>query len=319
MTRRLSIAVGPSPSELKPIPPNDGNWVPVTSPSFEGYIAVHIKGLVDEDGNAPESPYFDFEEDEGRKDVTWSFQIYGRLLRSIPVDDIVISLMFEKPLHLPWGCNPLVSFLKFLSPKLEDGTSEARPWTTAPVFSTMTYAMHTRHPASLPLPPPPPAHKPIREGMHTLVLPYLSPGSAAAELKQLNQPRKRRAFFANLDKHLNLNLNSHSNSSSKESTGERKRQEKEKGEKGEKESAPKSTAKLMVTPDDVVGTELCYGRISFPDVRLRLPLGLSFDLLRFTGIQPLRIVACTRNPNGGRPRDEDVLFCGELRFTECED
>lgn len=27
---------------------------------------------------------------------------------------------------------------------------------------------------------------------------------------------------------------------------------------------------------------------------------------------------CRRREGGGRPRDEDIFFCGELRFIECD-
>lgn len=100
-----------------------------------------------------------------------------------------------------------------------------------------------------------------------------------AALSQFDKPRKRRAFFSN----------------------------------------PTESSVLQITPSDVLSIELCYGRISYPDVRLRLPFGISFDLLHFIRWQPMRIMAVRRYSQGGRPRDEDILFCGELRFINVDD
>ncbi|KDQ13356.1 hypothetical protein BOTBODRAFT_33677 [Botryobasidium botryosum FD-172 SS1] len=269
MSHRIALTVGPSPSQLKPMYPNDGKWVPVVGPNFEGRVAVHANGHVDENGNTFQSPYFELGEDKDRKNVSWSVQAQGRVLQPISVDDLLVGVVFEEPLNLPWGVLPLISFLSRLNPQLKEGASEARPWVTAPLLSTATYASHIRHPETEPLPPAPPLDKPIREGIHTLVQSHIS---SPAELQQFDRPRKRRAYFANL-----------ANRSS-----------------------------MVITPSDVLSMELCYGRVTFPDLRLRLPFGITLDLLKLTGNQRARTMLCRRNANGGRPKDEDILFCWEM-------
>lgn len=126
MPRRMSAWIGPTPSELSPVPLNDGNWHPIVTPHYEGRVSFHVNGFVDEHGNAPQSPYFDFSKGDGRKAVTWSIQSdgkclsdlvvldtgqdkvpchsLGRILTPMPASELHYALCFDKPLNLPWGC-----------------------------------------------------------------------------------------------------------------------------------------------------------------------------------------------------------------------
>lgn len=48
-------------------------------------------------------------------------------------------------------------------------------------------------------------------------------------------------------------------------------------------------------PSDVITTDFCYGFIEFsPSLSLRLPGGVSFDLMRYWDGQPVRFVCCER-------------------------
>jgi hypothetical protein len=48
-------------------------------------------------------------------------------------------------------------------------------------------------------------------------------------------------------------------------------------------------------PQDIITTDFCYGFIEFsPSLALRLPGGLSFDLMRYWDGQPVKFVCCKR-------------------------
>jgi hypothetical protein len=50
-------------------------------------------------------------------------------------------------------------------------------------------------------------------------------------------------------------------------------------------------------PQDVITTDFCYGFLEFsPTLSLRLPGGISFDLMKYWDGQPVRFVCCERNP-----------------------
>lgn len=47
-------------------------------------------------------------------------------------------------------------------------------------------------------------------------------------------------------------------------------------------------------------TDFCYGFLEFnPSLALRLPGGISFDLMRYWDGQPVRFVCCQRKPHQG--------------------
>ncbi|CAG8768115.1 3228_t:CDS:2, partial [Acaulospora colombiana] len=55
---------------------------------------------------------------------------------------------------------------------------------------------------------------------------------------------------------------------------------------------------------DIIASDFCYGFLSFPDIRLNLPGGISFDLLNYWDGQPVRFVCCERRKGAddyGRP------------------
>jgi len=274
MPRRIQAFMGLTPSDLKPLDTNDGTWQFVKTEYFEGRFAIHIKGFVDEDGVESDSPYFSCED---AKKVTWCIQVQGRMLRQISADDLTLGILFDEPLHIPPGGNPLLAFLKMLNPGFVDGLSDPQPWATAPIFSTATHLAHTKHPESEPLPPAPPRAEPISEGLQSLVEPYLS-DPTPDDLAQFDNCRARRKWFAH----------------------------------------PENRPAVQLTPSDVFSGEICYGRISFPEVSFKLPLGISVNLIRFVGNQPITVVVC-RKHTGERPVDDDVLICGQLRFIDVDD
>ncbi|RDB30093.1 hypothetical protein Hypma_014003 [Hypsizygus marmoreus] len=66
---------------------------------------------------------------------------------------------------------------------------------------------------------------------------------------------------------------------------------------------------IVFGPEDVITTDFCYGFLEFsPSLALRLPGGLSFDLMRYWDGQPVRFVCCERR---GAVAVDDELDNGE--------
>jgi len=55
---------------------------------------------------------------------------------------------------------------------------------------------------------------------------------------------------------------------------------------------------VVYHPSDVITTDFCYGFLSFPQLALTLPGGLSFDLMKYWDGQPVRFVCCERAEDG---------------------
>ncbi|CAG8774945.1 3129_t:CDS:1, partial [Acaulospora colombiana] len=119
----------------------------IKSDRFEGIMSVHIKGFVDENGQARESAYFKGTNGNGspkgtyahtnvssgtgypaasgnvtptngnggcdtsRKGVTWSIQVKGWFLQEISSDDVLFGNTFDRPLKLPWGSGAALKFM----------------------------------------------------------------------------------------------------------------------------------------------------------------------------------------------------------------
>lgn len=64
--------------------------------------------------------------------------------------------------------------------------------------------------------------------------------------------------------------------------------------------------------------DFCYGFITFPELYLTLPAGISFDLMRYWDGQPVRFACCRRTTNGAVPEDEDMFWCVEIRMARSD-
>jgi len=53
-------------------------------------------------------------------------------------------------------------------------------------------------------------------------------------------------------------------------------------------------------PQDTISTDFCYGFLSFPEIKLNLPGGISFDLMHYWDGQPVRFVCCERIQSPGK-------------------
>jgi hypothetical protein len=143
---RLRVLAGPTANDLTPISHlvNTFETFSIKSDRFEGIMSVHIKGFVDENGQARESPYFRGTSgsntpkgtynhtnvssgtgyaangngatsaggDASRKGVTWSIQVKGRFLQDVNSDDVLFGNTFDRPLKLPWGSGAALKFMK---------------------------------------------------------------------------------------------------------------------------------------------------------------------------------------------------------------
>jgi hypothetical protein len=50
-----------------------------------------------------------------------------------------------------------------------------------------------------------------------------------------------------------------------------------------------------VPQQDELTTDFCYGFLTFPNLTLSLPGGISFDLMKYWDDQPVRFVCCERD------------------------
>ncbi|KAF9262340.1 DUF1769-domain-containing protein [Marasmius fiardii PR-910] len=335
---RLRVSAGPDLNDLTDI----SNLVNTNKPScissdlFDGRIIVNIKGFTKHDGQAVSSDYFDQDERQG---ITWSFQVQGRFLRNYTTDDVLFGNTFDRPLQLPWGSGAALKFMNFVDPTLEhDLTSSTKPWALSPLISTMPHFMHTRisgspgsSPSSstssldlpsIPLPPKfPPSHA-ITDDNSMLHL-----ARAPSEWSSSSSASSSSSSLAST--HSYSSAKSHKSISSlriknlKRSGGKRSNQGpiniQNAGQRRSYFSSPENRQSVMFGPKDIITLDFCYGFLEFsPTVSLRLPGGLSFDLMRYWDGQPVRFVCCERK----RPEDEGedpwgrVLWCVVIDLHE---
>jgi hypothetical protein len=71
-------------------------------------------------------------------------------------------------------------------------------------------------------------------------------------------------------------------------------------------------------PSDVITTDFCYGFLSFPEIRLNLPGGISFDLMNYWDGQPVRFVCCERRREGGHEGDSSTSSASSVSSFDTE-
>jgi len=292
---RLRILAGPSPDAAVPISHlvNSGKPHAISSELFEGKVAVYIKGLTDADGEVVDSEYFGREDRHG---VTWSIQVQGRFLQRHSADDIMFGNTFDRPLKLPWGSSAALKFMKFIDPTIEhDLSSTTQPWALSPLISTMPNLIHSRIDSIHPLSAFPPSR------------------SISDDVSQLH--------LALIDEHDSVDSASSSNSSlssfgssgsgknncngivQKSKEGKKKKERKARLDMPSGRRSYFHTAKhrnqVVFGPNDIITTDFCYGFLEFsPTLSLRLPGGVSFDLMKYWDGQAVRFVCCERKAAG---------------------
>ncbi|KAI0676355.1 hypothetical protein C8Q78DRAFT_1157991 [Trametes maxima] len=219
-----------------------------------------------------------------RSGVTWSIQVQGRFLREYSADELLFGNVFERPFKLPWGFGAALKFMNFIDPTLEhDLASRSKPWALSPLVATMPYFRQQRAPRGAPPPPFPPA-EPLSDDATQLRTTPSAPAPANPALAKLKaSPAKRRSYFANA----------------------LRRQE------------------VVFGPEDVVTTDFCYDFLQFSHsgIALRLPGGITIDVMKYWDGQPVRFVCCDRarrgaGGGGGERPWGRVLWCVVIEPAE---
>ncbi|KAF9064819.1 hypothetical protein BDP27DRAFT_1450584 [Rhodocollybia butyracea] len=311
----LRVLAGPDPNHLVPITHlvNTNSPCKVSSELFEGQIIANIKGFNED------TEYFDRDD---RRGVTWSIQVQGRFLQPHSADDILFGNTFEKPLHLPWGSGAALKFMNYIDPSLShDLTSSTKPWALSPLIATMPYFAHSHNSK-----PPrfPSAHSLIDDNSQ---LPFCydddfdSPlSSASSSTSSLSSGSS--GSFNSAHSHLSSHSKK-SNSSNGLSSKIRAIPKLSRGSRGShKASNPpvnlvtaaqrrsyfsdqEHRKRVVFGPEDIITTDFCYGFLEFaPSLTLRLPGGISFDLLRYWDGQPVRFMCCERKSSSSAPGSE---------------
>ncbi|KAL5499194.1 hypothetical protein ACEPAH_1712 [Sanghuangporus vaninii] len=276
---RLRVLAGPSPNSLRPICANTNKPHAINSEVFEGLVVVHIKGFPDEQGNVLESEYFDRPDRQG---VTWSIQVQGRFLQPYSADDILFGNTFDRPLKLPWGSSAALKFMHFIDPTLEHDLTGQQPWALSPLVSTMphlTYSPHSKIPPSFP------PRQSIGDDDSLLFRPNSSASPATSP------------------------------SSSEDSLPANRRESKKSKSRRSHFSRKENRHAVTFGPDDVLTTDFCYGFITFPELALCLPGGISFDLAKYWDGQPVRFVCCAR-PKPGQSIADTKMFCAVVLLVQ---
>ncbi|KAF8887341.1 hypothetical protein BD779DRAFT_1611562 [Infundibulicybe gibba] len=304
MAPHLRVLAGPSPTHLEPITSlvNTNGSHHISSALFEGDVVVNIKGFTNDDTTVKESPYFDREDRQG---ITWSIQMRGRFLVPCSADDILFGNTFDKPLKLPWGSSAAFKFMQYVDPTLtHDLTSSTKPWALSPLISTMPHFAHTRleDESATTIP------------ANSITLAHTSfvscssqpPDDQAAPKSKLSKTKSR----------LTAKLKPKSRKKPAPPT--------------EDLSFPSASARrtffsdelhrrrLTFGPHDLITTDFCYGFLEFsPSLALRIPGGLSFDLVKYWDGQPVR----DANSLGGdhamdAPQEEEVFWCVSIEMAD---
>ncbi|KAF8627911.1 hypothetical protein AX15_004174 [Amanita polypyramis BW_CC] len=288
MTARLRILAGPSPDELVPITHlvNASLSYKLKTDLFDGEISVHIKDFMDDQGQVRHSGYFDRED---RRGVTWSIQVSGRFLVSHNVDDIMFGNIFDRRLRLPRGSSAAFKFMKFIDPTLEhDLPSQTKPWALSPLVATMPY--FTRRQCAT-------AESPTQDKTGPVMLRELSVNN----MDDFGAKKGRKRKMSPGSKNLQF-----------ENTSQRRRYFRDAERRKEVE----------LGPNDLISTDFCYGFLEFyPKLALRLPGGLSFDLMRYWDKHPVKFVCCERK-KGKTDDGEDpwgrMFWCVMIEVAELE-
>ncbi|KIP07290.1 hypothetical protein PHLGIDRAFT_89753 [Phlebiopsis gigantea 11061_1 CR5-6] len=207
-----------------------------------------------------------------RKGITWSIQLQGRFLQTHSADDIIFGNVFDRPLRVPWGFGAALKFMRYVDPSLqEDLASKSRPWAFSPFVATMPHIHHARLDDDSETPSFPAPYDPICENMS-----QVRTRSGTGRRHDAIPPRhrkQRKVHFRSADRRRDVQFG----------------------------------------PNDLITADFCHHYLDFSDdgIVLRLPCGISIDLLRYWDGQPVRFVCAERNkgPSADKQPWGRVLFC----------
>ncbi|KAH0835892.1 hypothetical protein J3R83DRAFT_9785 [Lanmaoa asiatica] len=335
---RLRVLAGPTDEDLVPITDivNTGQACTIVSEYFEGKIAIYVKNFVDPNGRRLTNEYF---EREDRKGITWSIQVQGWFLQPHSADDILFGNIFEKRLKLPWGSGAALKFMQFIDPTLEYDLTSSKPWALSPLIATMPHFTHERLDSQSDIPPfPPPVS--ISDDTSQLWTTSTSsirqPRSCAATPPSFSRTSFSTSWSSSSDtsySSVRSSLRDNVNNTLKRSL--EKAHIRWKGTKCDMNfrtpserrsffSSPQHRQEVVLGPQDLVTTDFCYGYLEFsPTLALRLPGGISFDLVRYWDKHPVKFICCERKKaslgeDDGEPIG-NVFWCVSFEEDDEED
>lgn len=275
---RLRIRVGSSLSSLQDISSkvNTGNTHDIISDAFEGRICMYIKGFPDSNNHTTGVDFFDRED---RRGITWSIQVQGRFLQPHSANDIWFGNIFEHSLHLPWGANAALQFMKYMDPTLDQNlTSHHQPWALSPLISTMPYFTHSRVPG-------------LRGLCDFPDFPQLT--SITDDLSQLTEAVSPEAAADGSNQMVRL-----------QTSGQRQAYFRHKA----------ARKRILFGPEDILTTDFCYGFLEIDHgLAVKLPGGITFNLSKYWDGQPVRFVCCERKKSANTGEGQEpwgkVYWC----------
>jgi len=313
---QLRVLAGPDSNHLVPITHlvNTNRPHNIDSELFSGRIIANIKGL------NGDSEYFDRDDRQG---LTWSIQVQGRFLQPHSADDILFGNTFEKPLHLPWGSGAALKFMSYLDPALShDLGSQTKPWALSPLVATMPHFAHSHNSE----PPRFPSSRSLTDDNSELHLvfnamddddndsPASSASSSTSSLSSASSASSvHSAHSRKSNGSMSAKIKSFSKASVKRAAGGSSRRKISGGthppvnlntaaQRRSYFSVQENRKNIVFGPEDIITTDFCYGFLDFaPSLTLRLPGGISFDLLRYWDGQPVRFMCCERKTGDPMP------------------
>ncbi|KAJ3800523.1 hypothetical protein GGU11DRAFT_814664 [Lentinula aff. detonsa] len=221
--------------------------------------------------------------------------------------------------HLLYSC-PCCSYI---DPNLlHDLTSQTKPWALSPLVATMPHFAHSHKSR----PPKFPSTSSLTDDNSQLSLAYHdeddddvdSPlSSASSSTSSLSSVSSEHSTHSGCSGHSSSSPSRKSSSSngsksskikslSKVARGSRPASRNRNGapppvnlhtavQRRNYFSVSKNRKSVVFGPEDIITTDFCYGFLEFaPSLTLRLPGGISFDLLRYWDGQPVRFMCCER-------------------------
>jgi hypothetical protein len=307
----------------------------ISTDQFEGQVVVNIKGFTDPQGRVVDTEYF---QRPDRKDITWSIQVQGRFLEHHSADDILFGNTFDRPLKLPWGSGAALKFMNYIDPTLEhDLSSYTKPWALSPLISTMPHFSHSRlhgsrsssrsssysrhnSPVSGGDHPPFPPKKSIEDDItqiHLNYSPNLSDNDSTSE-SSLSSSSSSSSLFRDVKTGVKDKLRKKKTpySAGLHALNLRTAQERQ-----SYFHSVKHRRGITFTADDILTMDFCYGFLDFsPSLALRLPGGVSFDLMKYWDGQPVRFVCCERKKktDAGDAKDPwgRIFWCIQIELAE---
>ncbi|KAF8703032.1 hypothetical protein AX14_014276 [Amanita brunnescens Koide BX004] len=83
---------------------------------------------------------------------------------------------------------------------------------------------------------------------------------------------------------------------------------------------PERRKEVEFGPEEIISTDFCHGFLEFnPSIALRLPIGISFNLLRYWDKHPVRFVCCERKKGNVKDGEDPwgrVFWCVAIEIAE---